>query len=793
MQRPQLFGLETESSILTPRGDETVRAIEISRVLKEAARRFVHLPGRGSSRLFFANGACLYAEGQHPECCTPEVSSPFCLVRYAAACDRMLAELGTECNVTIYKFNVDYNGAKFGSHESYCHTISPSRLPEKLIPHLVTRVIYTGAGGFDPQSPGIEFRLSPRAAYIHQITGSQSTSSRPLVHDKNEPLAKSGLNRLHLILGDSLMSHTALLLRFGTTALILAAIELGIPLHEEQVALKAPVKALHTFAADPTCTATVEANGNQHLSALHIQRHYLGIVEAHCREKRMPDWAPEVCQLWRSELNRLARGPQAVRGRLDWATKWWLYSDFIARRGFSWSTLAEWTPVLTAVAAAQGLKGRAQIVRYNSIDRRKLNEVIQLRQQLFELDLRYSQLGDHGLFAQLERSGALDHRQIGVTDDQAPDIDPIVAAMTEPPSGRAGARGRAIMRYARKKSFAADWQGIFDLDRCKMLDMSDPFATTYDWTDMPPEQDHPFEVPHPAVDLARLYRCGDFTRAMMVIDAESVRMRARVRGPAALVSREAAWIHARYGAADSASMVDEVYRNASVSITMVGDYLNVLRYRYLKPCASMVQWAERAHPLLEQADLGNGQAVVSREYIGWYELSLGRVNEALQWFHDGFRGESNGGMSDERILARLKCGMAEAHRRLELIDAARSELREASCLQRVGGYRADLAGNLAIHAKLEPNRRRALFLLCRARGLQTELGDRIALTRTLLIEARLTGSRLRQNRIHEQLQELQQQVPALQSCPTFAQMMQEWTQWSTTLSPDQHGDVFWGI
>jgi hypothetical protein len=94
---------------------------------------------------------------------------------------------------------------------------------------------------------------------------------------------------------------------------------------------------------------------------------------------------------------------------------------------------------------------------------------------LFEIDWRFGELGERGLFAQLERAGVLSHRCEGV--------DNIEHAMTHPPgAGRARLRGDVIRRVAHVRDrFACDWKGIFDMANCVMLDLGDPFVSEEHW------------------------------------------------------------------------------------------------------------------------------------------------------------------------------------------------------------------------------------------------------------------------------------------------------------------------
>ena len=89
---------------------------------------------------------------------------------------------------------------------------------------MVSRLIYTGAGGFDATSSGIRFVLSPRVPHLAAEVSELSTLSRGVLHTKNESLSSAGYNRLHLLCSESLFSEWAIFLRVGVTAIVVAMI-----------------------------------------------------------------------------------------------------------------------------------------------------------------------------------------------------------------------------------------------------------------------------------------------------------------------------------------------------------------------------------------------------------------------------------------------------------------------------------------------------------------------------------------------------------------------------------------
>jgi hypothetical protein len=416
------------------------------------------------------------------------------------------AECGKRA-VAIYKGNVDYSGSKttWGSHESYLYTSKPDAMPGQIVPHLVSRLIYTGAGGFNPLAAGIEFTLSPRAWHLSEVVSCGSTSERPIFHTKNERLASNGFNRMHVICGESLCSHIAAWLRVGVTAVIVAMIDGGIKPGND-VRVMSPLEALKVFVDDPTCRAKVDRLRGNSVSALDVQRHYLELAEENQAREFMPAWTADVCAAWRDMLDRIEAGPEALSNRIDWAIKRAIYIAHTERRGVPWSDLPAWNHVLEGIR--RGLRespheGMARVelilgqtkkpspipdtiknltpyVESKGLSWDMLRPVVDLRKELFELDFRFGQLGGDGIFERLDRAGALEHR--------VPGVDNIDEAINNAPAeGRARLRGRRIRSYQGRTGFVCYWDEILDLNAKRRLDMLDPFATRATWKKLPDE------------------------------------------------------------------------------------------------------------------------------------------------------------------------------------------------------------------------------------------------------------------------------------------------------------------
>ena len=389
----------------------------------------------------------------------------------------------------------------WGCHESYLHCGDPSEFPGQIIPHLVSRILYTGAGGWNSVSPELEFLLSPRVVHLVTDVSGCSTHDRGLFHTKDESLSGEGHHRLHLLCGESLCSETASWLKLGTTALIVAGIEAGLK-PGEAVMPRSPLEAMKVFAGDPQCKAVVKGRCGATFTAIEMQRHYLAQAEAHVHDPFMPRWAEAVCRKWRETLDRLQKGsPESVQGTLDWAMKFALFKNHAHRCGFEWDKISRWNDVLMKLRRALDARGydaldtpiRAEFVlddatpiqqevaslapylKQHGLQWDRLKPFLLMREELFEADFRFSQIGKTSIFGSLDRRGLLDHR--------VPGAGRLEEALEQPPEGgRAPLRGQVISRLAGTSSECfCDWSMICDLKSGKRLDLSDPFENEERW------------------------------------------------------------------------------------------------------------------------------------------------------------------------------------------------------------------------------------------------------------------------------------------------------------------------
>ena len=231
MQR-RIFGIENEYGVTcTLRGQRRLSPDEVARYL---FRKVVSW-GR-SSNVFLGNGSRLYLDvGSHPEYATPECDSAHDLVVHDKAGERIveqllgdaeqrLAEEGIRGDVFLFKNNTDSAGNSYGCHENYLISRRDdlADYAEVLIPFLVSRQIFAGAGKVLQTARGAMYCISQRAEHIWEGVSSATTRSRPIINTRDEPHADpERFRRLHVIVGDSNMSEYTTFLKVGTCALML--------------------------------------------------------------------------------------------------------------------------------------------------------------------------------------------------------------------------------------------------------------------------------------------------------------------------------------------------------------------------------------------------------------------------------------------------------------------------------------------------------------------------------------------------------------------------------------------
>ncbi len=416
----RIFGLENEYGVTcTLRGQRRLSPDEVARYL---FRRVVSW-GR-SSNVFLENGARLYLDvGSHPEYATPECDSIADLVVHDKAGERILEGLvhsaeqrlreeGIRGEVYLFKNNTDSAGNSYGCHENYLVTREGdfSKFTDVLIPFLVTRQIYAGAGKVLQSARGAAYSISQRAEHIWEGVSSATTRSRPIINTRDEPHADAErFRRLHVIVGDSNMSEYSTFLKVGATSIMLRMLEEdGAPWRD--LSLENPIRAIREISHDMTCRRTVRLANGREVSAFDVQSEYLARALRFARRKGLPKREQQALDMWEHCMTQIEKDPLELRSELDWVAKYHLIDAYRARHG-----LALTSPRVSLIDLS-----------YHDVTRSR------------------------SLYYLLERRGQMERITTEVAIEEAVD--------TPPQTTRARLRGAFIKRAKeRKRDYTVDW------------------------------------------------------------------------------------------------------------------------------------------------------------------------------------------------------------------------------------------------------------------------------------------------------------------------------------------------
>ena len=302
----------------------------------------------GLANTVLTNGARFYVDHAHPEYSSPECSNARDLVIWDKAGERILEDAANRATQTlrgggrllIHKNNTDGKGAAYGTHENYLvpRSIPFGELVRHLIPFFVSRLVYVGAGriGNEFGRGDVPFQLSQRADFFEVEVGLETTLKRPLINTRDEPHADPDKHRrLHVINGDANLCEVAILLKVGTTMIVLDMIEDGaLP---APLQIKDPVRAFHAVSHDLTGAAVLTLDDGSTMTALEMQWHYLDHAKRYWKDRDVDPVTADVLDRWESVLTTAEADPRDLRGQVDWATKLALLEQYRDRDGLAWT------------------------------------------------------------------------------------------------------------------------------------------------------------------------------------------------------------------------------------------------------------------------------------------------------------------------------------------------------------------------------------------------------------------------------------------------------------------------
>ena len=314
----RIFGIETEYGVSVTGSDRPCDAGQTAMMMFQPI-----VAEARSTNTYIENGSRLYLDvGSHPEYATAEARDPMDALALDAAGELVMRDLaldaqrrlrsiqGAGSTVHVFKNNVDSAGHSFGCHENYLvrRFVPLKTIEQELLPFLITRQLFTGAGRMGEQG----FQITQRADFLDEAVSSATTRSRPMVNTRDEPHADpDAFRRLHVIIGDSNRSQWATMMKLATTHLVLCVIE------------------------QAGREGTVMEGG-----AVAIQERYLEIVE------RFVGQHPEVCsslprtdvheviRQWRRVIEAFRSGAsETFADKVDWLAKRRLFDMLRNRAG----------------------------------------------------------------------------------------------------------------------------------------------------------------------------------------------------------------------------------------------------------------------------------------------------------------------------------------------------------------------------------------------------------------------------------------------------------------------------
>jgi proteasome accessory factor A len=368
------------------------------------------------------NGARFYVDHAHPEYSCPEVTNVRDLVIYEKAGEKIVEMARREADMLlpdgssmlIFKNNSDRKGNSYGAHENYLmdRRTSFKQIVESLMPFMVTRQIYAGAGKVGSENRGhrCDYQISQRSDFFETEVALDTMVKRPIINTRDEPHAdREKYRRLHVIVGDANLSEYTIYLRSGVTALVLCMIEDGAI--KKNLSLRDPVQSLKETSHDPTCTKELQLDNGKRLTAVQIQAEYLEMAQNYVATHGADPITMDVLAKWEHVIDCLGRDPMELDQQIDWVMKKALIEGFMERKSVDWNS-----------------------------------------PQVEMLDLQYHDLRPaKGLYYILERQGRAERI---VTDDE------ISAAILKPPEDtRAYFRGECLKRYG-AAVFGVNWDSI---------------------------------------------------------------------------------------------------------------------------------------------------------------------------------------------------------------------------------------------------------------------------------------------------------------------------------------------
>ena len=298
---------------------------------------------------FLRNGSRIYiCTGGHLEIATPECRDAFEVLRYDKAAE-LYMQIGVEKANERYREKLRNRGSNFayiqcwkanveidkrysrGTHESYMverkNFVGKENL---LLPFLILRKIFFGAGGYVADKDGIRYVLSPKAM-VSRRQFTESPSQWPILSTRDEPLSTKDKYRVHVTSGEGVRSEVTRLLNNAITSYVIDAIESGQITHVEDI--WNPLQTFKDISGNTEGDWRIKLMNGRTESALdYLMSHYVAAIEKLFEERETSYWDRYALDTFKRVCAKFEQGlledPYVFR-RIEWVMKLWVIKNWI--------------------------------------------------------------------------------------------------------------------------------------------------------------------------------------------------------------------------------------------------------------------------------------------------------------------------------------------------------------------------------------------------------------------------------------------------------------------------------
>ncbi|MFZ2070990.1 MAG: proteasome accessory factor PafA2 family protein [Halobacteriota archaeon] len=448
---------------------------------------------------FLRNGSRIYiCTGGHLEIASPECRNAFDVLKYDKAAElymqlgvgkaneryrKKLRKRGCENTyIQCWKANVEIDKRySRGTHESYMVARKKFVGNENLlIPFLILRKIYFGAGGFIAEKGSLMYVVSPKAMVSRRVL-TESPSQWPILSTRDEPLSTKGKYRVHVTSGEGVRSEVTRLLNNALTSYVIDAIESGKITHVEEI--RDPLQTFKDIAMNTEGDWRIMLmNGRTESAVDYINHYYLSVIEELFEDRATSHWDKYVLDTFKKLSDKFSQGlleDLYVVRRLEWLLKLKVIEDEIADFEY------DYIP-----------KGKFDYRNMYSMDERMEKKIA--------ASFEFTNLCDYDLYEQVVE-------KIGI--ERVLTEEDIGEALLFPPkNSRAELRVRIASEFA---NAAMCWNKITITKEPKItIDMSRP--TEEEYSRLFERYPELARMPSAVVVFLREHRRGDTTRQVMV-------------------------------------------------------------------------------------------------------------------------------------------------------------------------------------------------------------------------------------------------------------------------------------